>query len=87
MEEGGVKMRDRQKSVDNVTKILEKFTAQVLNDYKQILLELLDKRLEKENQPQPNLPNKVADAYRMGLNDGCMVGLNEAKKLIRGTKV
>jgi len=80
-------MKEKQKSVDKVTKVLEKFVNRVVDDYRQILLEDLDKRLEKENQPQPNLPNKVADAYRMGLNDGCMIGLNEAKKLIQGTKI
>jgi len=71
----------------DVKKILERFTTRVVGSYKKMLLEILDKRLEKENKPQPKLPNKVADAYRMGLNDGCMVGLNEAKKLIQGTKI
>ena len=81
------KMKREQESLDSVNKILEKFAARVLGGYKQILLELLDKRLEKAKQPQPDLPNKVADAYRMGLNDGCKIGLNEAKKLIQGTKI
>lgn len=58
-----------------------------VDSYKQTLLELLDKRLEEENQPQPKLGNKVANAYRMGVNDGCKTGLNEAKKLIQGTKI
>lgn len=80
-------MKKEQESLDNVTKILKKLTTRVLSGYKKILLELLAERLEKENQPQPNLPNKVADAYRMGLNDGCKIGLNEAKKLIQGTKI
>jgi len=71
----------------DVKKILERFTTKVVGSYKKMLLEILDKRLEKENKPQPNLPNKVANAYRMGLNDGCMIGLNEAKKLIQGTKI
>jgi len=52
-----------------------------------MLLGLLNERLERAKQPQPNLPNKVANAYRMGVNDGCITGLNEAKKLIQGTKI
>jgi len=80
-------MEREQKYIDNVKKTLEKFSYEILDGYKQILLELLDERLERAKQPQPNLPNKVANAYRMGLNDGCMIGLNEAKKLIQGTKI
>ena len=80
-------MEKKQKYMDNVKKTLEKFSHEILDGYKQILLEELDKRLEKAKQPQPNLPNKVANAYRMGTNDGCITGLNEAKKLIQGTKI
>jgi len=73
--------------MDNVKKTLEKFSHEILDGYKQILLEELDKRLEKEKQSQPKLGNKVANAYRMGANDGYANGLNEAKKLIQGTKI
>jgi len=82
-----MKFKGTQDSRKDLKKVFEKFSHEILDGYKQILLELLDERLEKENQPQPNLPNKVANAYRMGVNDGCITGLNEAKKLIQGTKI